>query len=181
MNIIRILGLIVSLFLVGFLVWSFFLPSEFYTENQKVINRNKEDVIEAIMDMNTWEYWQIPDSNITNKVFSRNGVMDSLVWTGQAGVSGMIVRDSIYNSSKGIDSIRFRYQYANQPDDYRYGIMEFNTVDSNNTKIIWTHRHDVGMNPIMRFALSSDAGISQWERSFDSTLVNFKEYIESRD
>lgn len=172
MNALRVIGGIVAAILLALLIWAWFLPSVFKSENAIIINAPLEDVFDHVVDMNTWEDWQILDTNITNKVEKRDGVADSIVWTGQAGVQGSIVIDSIVPE----EYIRFIYRYHNQPDDFQYGHMYFDRSPEG-TKVLWKHENDVGWNPILRFALNFT---DDWKKLFDDTLLQLKEDIESR-
>jgi|GEM_PF-5396495 len=170
MNWLRIIGGVVAFVLFGLLVFAWFLPSEFDSENTINIKAPMEEVYNHVIDMQTWDNWQIIDTNIRNSVHTRNGVPDSLVWTGQAGVSGSIVIDSL----DAPNYIRLKYQYANQPDDYQLGHMYFSQTE-NGTTVSWQHKHDVGWNPVLRFSLKYT---TEWQELFDKTLEQLKEDIE---
>lgn len=172
MTTLRIIGGIVAFILLGFLVFAWFLPSEFNSKNEIYIDAERSTVYNHVIDMDTWSNWQVLDTNITNKVFERNGVRDSLVWTGLADITGIITIDSTSKNKH----IRLKYQYANQMDDYQYGYLDFEDKGSGTT-VVWSHKHDVGWNPILRFALNYT---TEWNDLFENTLVNLKKDIESR-
>jgi hypothetical protein len=171
MTVLRIIGGIVAFVLLGFLVFAWFLPSEFKSENTIYINEDRDKVYDHVINLDTWQSWQVLDTNITNTVHTRNGVRDSLIWTGLADISGSIVIDSTDKDRH----IRFIYQYANQPDDFDYGYMYFEDKGEG-TQVTWKHHNDVGWNPILRFALNYT---NEWEVLFDRTLVSLKADIEN--